>query len=118
MGRCNLAILLVVVLLTANVLIGCAGASKESAEFHYNKGKDLVEQRNCNEAVQEFDEAIRLNPNYDAAYLNRGFAYKLPGKKAEAVFCIKLHAVSTLSLPLSSATPKPSRRTFGQAGLY
>ena len=67
MGRCNLAILLVVVLLTANVLIGCAGASKESAEFHYNKGKDLVEQRNCNEAVQEFDEAIRLNPEYAEA---------------------------------------------------
>jgi hypothetical protein len=45
-GRCSLAILLVVALLTANILAGCRGPSEDTAE----------------QAIRDYDEAIRLNP--------------------------------------------------------
>jgi len=36
-------------------------------------------------AIEDYNEAIRLNPNLAMAYNNRGTAYKLKGKKAEAI---------------------------------
>ena len=36
-------------------------------------------------AIEDYDEAIRLNPNLAETYYNRGRAYKEQGKKAEAI---------------------------------
>ena len=36
-------------------------------------------------AIEDYTEAIRLNPEYAKAYYNRGQAYKDQGKKAEAI---------------------------------
>ena len=36
-------------------------------------------------AIEDYDEAIRLNPEDAVAYYNRGLAYKELGKKAEAI---------------------------------
>ena len=35
-------------------------------------------------AIQDYDEAIRLNPEFATAYYNRGRAYKIIGKQIEA----------------------------------
>ena len=36
-------------------------------------------------AITDLGEAIKLDPNYATAYVNRAFAYKEQGKKAEAI---------------------------------
>ena len=35
--------------------------------------------------MEDFNEAIRLEPGYEDAYYNRGLAYKEQGKKADAI---------------------------------
>ena len=37
------------------------------------------------EAIQDYDEAIRLNPNYADAYYNRGLAYGAKGDQDRAI---------------------------------
>ena len=36
-------------------------------------------------AIEEYDKAIRLNPEHAGAYFNRGIAYRELGRKTEAV---------------------------------
>lgn len=55
------------------------------AEIHLNKGVGLASRGQPQEAVSEFDEAIRENPRYDLAYWERGNAYDTLGKHQEAL---------------------------------
>jgi tetratricopeptide (TPR) repeat protein len=41
---------------------------------HFNKGVALLEAKKYDEAIAEFDECIRLDPSFAAAFNNRGFA--------------------------------------------
>ena len=36
-------------------------------------------------AIQDFDQAIKLNPNYAIAFYNRGNAYRLKGQHDRAI---------------------------------
>ena len=84
MPRKLVALPIAVVLIASSVLVGC-GPSQGNAAFHYNQGVDLREQGRNNEAIQKFDEAIRLNPEYDDAYYNRGNAYYDLGQFERAI---------------------------------
>jgi tetratricopeptide (TPR) repeat protein len=42
------------------------------ARYHNIKGTQNADKGRINEALQEFDEAIKLNPEYSPAYFNRG----------------------------------------------
>ena len=42
------------------------------------------ELKQYKEAIADYTEAIKLNPEYAQAYNNRGFAYRELGKKEEA----------------------------------
>ena len=53
--------------------LACSGLS-ESGE-HYNAGVALQQQGRLEDAVAEYDQAIRLSPQFADAYLNRGLAY-------------------------------------------
>jgi tetratricopeptide (TPR) repeat protein len=55
---------------------------------YYNRGIALSEKGKIPEAITDFDEAIRLNPNYGRAYYNRALAYQKQGHsdKAKADF--------------------------------
>ena len=54
-------------------LAACVGLSE--AEERYNAGVDLQEEGRLLEAIAEYDEAIRLDPELAGAYVNRGAAY-------------------------------------------
>ncbi len=60
----NLTISIVLLL----VLNGC----QKSAEDHYNKGMELVNSQNYFPAIEEFDKAIKADPKFAKAYLERG----------------------------------------------
>ena len=47
----------------------------DSAETAYNRGWDYAEQGDYENAIEEYDEAIRLDPQLAEAYNNRGAAY-------------------------------------------
>ena len=55
--------------------MGCAGPSKDTAEWHAEQGYKLAEQGRYDEAIKNYNEAIRLNPQDAKAYNNRGIAY-------------------------------------------
>jgi tetratricopeptide (TPR) repeat protein len=83
--RVCVAIILVVVLLTANILTGCAGPSENTADWHITQADELNEQGRYDEAIEHCNKAVELEPGCADAYYNRGLAYKEQDKKAEAI---------------------------------
>jgi len=55
------------------------------ADAYNTRGNRYLEQRQLNRAIEEFDEAVRLDPKYAVAYGNRAIAYKLQGNKTKAI---------------------------------
>lgn len=56
----------------------------KSADEHYNKGLNIYFQKNYTVAIQEFTEAIRINPQNAKAYYFIGYAYYKQGKFSKA----------------------------------
>ena len=81
----RLAIVIVPLLIAALVVgaMGCGGLSE--AEKHYNAGVELQEQGRLEEAIGEYDEAIRLDPQLALAYLNRGAVYNEKNEFSKAI---------------------------------
>jgi len=63
------------------------GAQK-AAKAHFNEGAEYFKRGNYSSAAKEFEESVKLNPNYQKAYRNLGLVYKKLGdyKKAEINF--------------------------------
>jgi len=55
------------------------------AEEHFNAGADLHRQGRFEEAITDYDEAIRLDPQLALAYYNRGVAYQSMGQPQRAI---------------------------------
>jgi tetratricopeptide (TPR) repeat protein len=47
----------------------------EDAVSFFRKGKESYDQKDYDQAIDAYTQAIRLNPNYTEAYYNRGSAY-------------------------------------------
>ena len=45
------------------------------AKEHFDKGNSLQDSRNWDEAILEYNEAIKLDPYFASAYYNRGIVY-------------------------------------------
>jgi len=54
------------------------------ARAYYDRGNAYARLDQCERAIQELDEAIRLDPQYVSVYFSRGLAYEAIGKSEEA----------------------------------
>ena len=62
------------------------GSKPDDAMGHYKAAVALDEQGKTDEAIREYREAIRLNPNFAAAYNNLGFALRSQSRDNEAIW--------------------------------
>jgi tetratricopeptide (TPR) repeat protein len=51
-----------------------------SAAFRYNLGNALLRERQLDQAIDKYTEAIRLQSDFPLAYMNRGIAYGQQGQ--------------------------------------
>ncbi|MGY6529840.1 MAG: tetratricopeptide repeat protein [Cyanobacterium sp.] len=47
----------------------------DDAQIFYNRGNELRDSQDYEEAIEQYSRAIELNPNYVDAYYNRGLTY-------------------------------------------
>jgi len=64
-------------------LHGAGGVGE--ADDAYNEETQLLNVGKAREAIQHFDQAIRLNPRYTEAYTNRGIAWQEMGDPSGAI---------------------------------
>ena len=72
---------LVAVLLSS---LGCL-SREEQADAAFDRGNAASDRKDYDTAIAEYSEAIRLDPQFDAAYHNRGSAYADKGEYAKAI---------------------------------
>jgi tetratricopeptide (TPR) repeat protein len=63
-----------------NRLISDGDLGNFAAPAFYNRGTAYTQKSDLDAAVKDFNEALRLDPNFAAAYTARGTAYWLRGK--------------------------------------
>lgn len=59
--------------------------SSQTAEDYYNKGDESLQKNDYSGAINYFNKAIELNPDYASAYFARGSCYNLLQKNDEAI---------------------------------
>ena len=59
--------------IVAVALVGCGGSGE--AEEHFDAGVRLQQDGKLQEAITEYDEAVRLDPEFSLAFINRGKAF-------------------------------------------
>jgi tetratricopeptide (TPR) repeat protein len=62
-------------ILAVLLVFSIVSCSEQPAKTHFEKGKQLFNQSNYDEAIKEFDEAIRLKPDMAEAYAFRARSY-------------------------------------------
>ena len=60
-------------------------ASSLTSVDYFRKGNDYANQGDYGKAIEDYDEAIRLDPKYAGAYHSRGQAYGLLGQYERAI---------------------------------
>ena len=75
MGRLSIAILLVVVLLTSSISMGCGIFGPPASQLRVNEGDELYRQGRLDEAMDKYTEAIRMEPRWEVPYCKRGTAH-------------------------------------------
>ena len=75
------------VLAAALPLCGCsreAPKDMRQARARYEAGANLINQRQYDRAIEEFDKAIEFDPDYAEAYCDRGIARYMKGEHDRA----------------------------------
>ena len=67
------------------VLSGCGPSEEQQARDAFDRGIAHAEKDQLDEAIDEYTEAIRLNPQCALAYSNRGDAYRKKGEFDKAI---------------------------------
>lgn len=55
-------------------VVNCYGAKGKAEEF-FEKGKNLSSVENADKAIENYNQAIKIDPKFVKAYNNRGIAY-------------------------------------------
>lgn len=73
-------------------IVGCTALIKAHAEnpkvlviAYNNRGNAYTDKGQYDLAIQDYDESIKLNPNYAKAFNNRGVAYQKKGEYDRAI---------------------------------
>ena len=66
------------------LLGGCGPTIEEKVHNLLQSANDWSDKGQYDQAIKEYNYAIRLDPKYASAWRNRGDAYKKLGKKAKA----------------------------------
>ncbi len=75
----NIPAIFIILLILLSIVLsisGCAGNAQE----HLQKGNSYLEQQQWQEAINEYNSAIKIDPNLAEAYCNRASAYGSLGK--------------------------------------
>ncbi|NJL81594.1 MAG: tetratricopeptide repeat protein [Richelia sp. RM2_1_2] len=48
--------------------------AKENAEFYYNRGSARANSGDIKGGIEDYNQALKINPNYAEAYNSRGYA--------------------------------------------
>lgn len=74
--------------LLALAALACAGApskkDREASDIHFQLGAEALQAGRRDDALREFDEALKLDPRHPSAHLGRGIVYQYYGKIPEA----------------------------------
>jgi tetratricopeptide (TPR) repeat protein len=85
-GMRHKAVLVLGLVLLVMATVACSSLSP--AKTAYNRGWDYAEQGDYENAIEEYDEAIRLDPQAAKAYNSRGIAYGEFGQHEQATATI------------------------------
>ena len=72
-------------LLAFSVAFNLLACVENYADTHYYRGITLFEAGKVQEAIQQYEQAIRLKPDFASAYNNLGSSLQQAGKLAEAI---------------------------------
>ena len=62
-----------------------SGPDRKSAVIYNNRGNTYSNKGDFDRAIEDYTEAIQLNPKYDIAFYNRGLAYSNKGDHDRAI---------------------------------
>lgn len=77
--------LLVILVLVMNVLMAGSPVCAESAQMWYNKGNDLANLGKYEEAIEAYDQALKIDPEYVKAWYNKGSSLAILERDEEAI---------------------------------
>jgi tetratricopeptide (TPR) repeat protein len=82
-----IATILACVIAAALIAGGCSGDAPRDlrqARARYEAGAGLINQRQYDRAIEEFDQALQFDPDYAEAYCDRGIALYMKGEHGRA----------------------------------
>lgn len=90
MSRNRIAVSLFLVLLVSGTCLCCSDQDEGTAEWHVNQGYELIKEGRLDEAIEECNIAIELDPNLAIAYNYRAWAYNKKGEYDLAIVDCKM----------------------------
>ncbi len=67
------------------IILNRATSASNRAIFYYDRGNAYFGKGQYDQAIADYDEAIKLNPKLAGAYANRGNAYENKGQDDQAI---------------------------------
>jgi len=82
--------MMVITLMIMSLLFSCASAERKQSEsrdadFYNKRGVELGMKGQYDQAILDFNKALKINPGYADVYNNRGIAYGGKGQYDQAI---------------------------------
>ena len=73
-----------VIILILLPLISSATVLAQSAKQYFKAGEEFYKSMNFNDAIDQYNKAIEMDPDYEKAYIRRAMAYSKTGDHVNA----------------------------------